>query len=59
MRFIELTCLCKHVQKINQKFVLPWCSGRDYLIQQSLNSGSCAGSNPARGVSEICDGKNL
>ena len=34
-------------------------AGRDYLIQQSLNSGSCAGSNPARGVSEICDGKNL
>ena len=29
------------------------------FIQSSLNSDSVKVSNPARGVSEICDGENL
>ena len=36
-----------------------WLSLLHNFIQQSLNSGSCAGSNPVRGVSEIRDGEDL
>ena len=44
--------------------VLPWCSGVEVITTAQLHSTKpelrlCAGSNPARGVSEIRDGEDL
>ena len=41
----------------SKDFVAPWCTAQLHLTK--LEFRFCAGSNPARSVSEICDGEDL
>ena len=53
-----------HTHTHTHTFVAQWCSGYHYITIAQLHltkpeSRFCAGSNPARGVSEIRDGEDL
>ena len=52
--------LQNNIIDVQFSFSAPRCSGyRCYTNSRKLELRLCAGSNPARGVLEICDGENL